>query len=388
MRLLIVSRLHLSYGGGGENWIQEVARRASKDAEVTVLTSTLGLGRFETEFDQLGSPVAYRTFRTLGATTLPNLAGQQELRAAVSRADVVYFSYTPGGLEVTMALLERLLDTPVIAGHHGVIRWPTFQRVDDGKTRAMFSLFGPRNVRLARGFAAHHVQNQSDGAELRRWGISRIHNIPAAVDCTSYPAKPLAEKFTILFLGTITYQKGVDLLYPLARKLDHLLPAYRLVVAGSGEDRASIESLTQLPRTEVVGFVNEQEKRNLLASAHVFVLPSRFESFGLAALESIASGTPVVGFNIPGPDSYLRNGVNGYLVTDLDEMAEKIAEVHEMWLSEKERYTGMRVAARAISARFDWSVVFPRLWDMFESVSGRSGETGVNREGAAQRAQS
>jgi glycosyltransferase involved in cell wall biosynthesis len=370
MRLVIVSRLHLSYRGGGENWIREVARQASVLSEVSVLTSTLGQGRFSTDLSQGGSKIDYQTFETLGSTTFPDRAGLRLLRSTISDGDVVYFSYTPGGLEVALAQFQGLLRVPVIAGHHGVIRWPKFQRVVDGKTRAMFSVLGPRNLRLSKGFAAHHVQNNADRAELNEHGIARVFVIPSGVDCGSYRARLLPRTFTVLFLGTITYQKGVDLLPELVSKLDKLLPNYRLVVAGTGEDIHSLEILKQHPRVDVTGFVDEERKRELLATAHAFVLPSRFESFGLAAMEALASGTPVVSFNIPGPDEFVRDGANGFLVNSLEEMSVRILELYQLWAANPDAYDRFRAAATLQAQLYDWSLVFPKLWGMINTVSG------------------
>jgi glycosyltransferase involved in cell wall biosynthesis len=69
---------------------------------------------------------------------------------------------------------------------------------------------------------------------------------------------------------------------------------------------------------------------NLLYSASdLMVNTSYFESFGLTALESIASGTPVVGFDSGGTRDIVKNGISGYLGADIQAIVDKILALYK-----------------------------------------------------------
>lgn len=161
----------------------------------------------------------------------------------------------------------------------------------------------------------------------------------------------------IVFLGRLEVaQKGLDLLL---QCVDLLEPAgAHLLLAGDGRDqRAVAERVRECgaqDRVTLLGRVDGDEKWRLLASAQVCVVPSRYETFGLSALESLACGTPVVGFEIP----CLRETVPrqaGQLVTpfDLREFRQALAEL----LADPGRCAEMGRAGRAYAASFSWGAV-------------------------------
>ena len=105
----------------------------------------------------------------------------------------------------------------------------------------------------------------------------------------------------------------------------------------------------------------------LLAGADLFLLPSQSESFGLSALEALASGTPVVGSKAGGLVEVVKEGVTGALreTGDVDAMASASIEI----LSDRERWQTMsRDAAADARARFSpvfcaFASAFARLAD-------------------------
>ena len=106
-------------------------------------------------------------------------------------------------------------------------------------------------------------------------------------------------------------------------------PPMRLVVAGDGPDRAGLRraaaELGVSDRVSFAGQLTRDELRTLYAGAHLFVLPSERESFGLAALEARAAGLPVVAMLASGARDFIRQGENGLLATDFAEMSRYIA---------------------------------------------------------------
>ena len=96
-------------------------------------------------------------------------------------------------------------------------------------------------------------------------------------------------------------------------------------------------------------------------------MPSRYEEFGLVALEALASGTPVIAFNSAGPSEFIENGSNGFLVKDVGEMAQKIIQMYELWVSQVKYKTIVNNCLHT-AKKFDWKVIVDRLGMMFEDV--------------------
>lgn len=123
------------------------------------------------------------------------------------------------------------------------------------------------------------------------------------------PPAPAARQ--IVYLGRLEIsQKGLDLLVSACRGLLATEDA-RLVLAGDGHEARAVRALAAASpdgdRIEFLGRVDGGEKWRLLAASQICVMPSRYETFGLVALEALACGTPVVGFDIES----LRDTVGG-----------------------------------------------------------------------------
>jgi N-acetyl-alpha-D-glucosaminyl L-malate synthase BshA len=122
------------------------------------------------------------------------------------------------------------------------------------------------------------------------------------------------------------------------------MPA-RLMLVGDGPDAPAAARLArQLGVLSDIEFLGEQDSViPLLSAADVFLLPSDQESFGLAALEAMACGVPVVASNAGGIPEVVEHEVSGFLHdrTALDEMAASVVRL----LSDRERWHRMSHAA-------------------------------------------
>jgi len=105
----------------------------------------------------------------------------------------------------------------------------------------------------------------------------------------------------------------------------------KLLFVGDGPERPAAENLCRdLNLCDDMRFVGKQEQmEEILAVADLFVLPSEYESFGLAALEAMAAGVPVISTNVGGLPEINVNGVTGYLnnVGDIAGMSQHAIEI-------------------------------------------------------------
>ncbi|MFT5133420.1 MAG: N-acetyl-alpha-D-glucosaminyl L-malate synthase BshA [Gammaproteobacteria bacterium] len=139
----------------------------------------------------------------------------------------------------------------------------------------------------------------------------------------------------------------------------------RLMLIGDGPEMASVwreaERLNLRDRIHVLS--NQDHVQPLLACSDVFLLPSEEESFGLAALEAMACGVPVVSYDVAALNGLISNGENGYRVPmgDTDAMAMKTLEL----VKDNEFRQHCRSQARESAKRFDAERVIPMYEELY-----------------------
>ncbi|CAA9234259.1 MAG: Glycogen synthase, ADP-glucose transglucosylase [uncultured Actinomycetospora sp.] len=120
---------------------------------------------------------------------------------------------------------------------------------------------------------------------------------------------------TLLYLGRLEWEKGVHDLVAALPAIRRAHPGTRLLVAGTGScsdwlaERARAARVRRSVR--LLGHVDDATLRDLLASADAAVLPSRYEPFGITALEAAAAGAPLVASRAGGLGEVVVDGVTG-----------------------------------------------------------------------------
>lgn len=145
------------------------------------------------------------------------------------------------------------------------------------------------------------------------------------------------------------------------------IPA-RLLLCGDGPDRAKAERLARdLQVCHKVKFIGKvRDAGSILQLSDLFLLPSETESFGLAALEAMAEGVPVISSNTGGIPEVNLHGVSGYLsnVGDVEDMAKHGIEI----LRDKDNLHNFRLAALARASEFKLEHILPSYEELYEAV--------------------
>ncbi len=242
--------------GGAERLVLELCRRSGVQSTVATV---MGLGPLEGAFRAAGIPllVGGRRPRAAGVEAMLRIA------RAAREVDVVH-SHLFGG-DTWGRVAARWAGRPVVSTEHNVDRDETWER---GVRRALAPL---STVTIA---VSEAVARSAHGRDIRV--------IPNGIDLARFGA-PWRGGGGVLAVGRRVPQKGFDVLADACRGL----PVR--VAGGGGYTAPGIEWLG--PRDDVPA---------LLAAASVLAVPSRWEGFGLAALEGMAAGVPVVASRVDG----------------------------------------------------------------------------------------
>jgi glycosyltransferase involved in cell wall biosynthesis len=161
----------------------------------------------------------------------------------------------------------------------------------------------------------------------------KVIEIPNGVDIEKFSGPVDAEAFRskwkvqpgerlITAVGRLTSQKGFDDLIKAYPEIRKAVPRSRLLLMGEGYMRGELESLAEAQQvrgsTTFAGFVSDADVVNALKVSDVVAVPSRFEPFGIVALEAMAGGSPLVVSKVGGLAEIVDDGVDGLEVQPND----------------------------------------------------------------------
>jgi len=193
--------------------------------------------------------------------------------------------------------------------------------------------------------------------------VRHDHPLPSCI-----PPLDCPEQHTLMHISNFRPVKRVgDVICVFARVAEAL--EARLILVGDGPEsccaRALAEKLGVLDRVRFVGVVDRVVP--LLRAANLLLLPSETESFGLVALEAMASGVPVIATDVGGLPEVVEHGVTGFLapVGDVEQMAADAIRI----LSDCELCQAFSVAARRRAVEhFDYHDIVPQYERVYERV--------------------
>ncbi len=279
--------------------------------------------------------------------------------------------------------LARQFNTP-----HAVM----FHTLGEVKNRARISEQEPRRRIVHERLAVRRADAVVTASEHERALLSRYYGareeqmvtIPCGIDLELFQPRDRAESRRelgldpaapiLLWVGRLEKLKGVDILIEALSQVE--VPGAQLLIVGGDDHAAELkqELVEQAAaagladRVRFEGAVPHDALPAYYSAADVCVMPSYYESFGLAAVEAMACGTPVVASRVGGLISTVTDGVTGYLIPW--RCPEPFAEKLEVLLRNPELRANFSRAARASVQKYRWSTValaMTRLYDRLEA---------------------
>lgn len=352
--------------GGAEIHLHEVfGRLAGRGHRVTLLCSGFRDGARRTVLDGI------RVHRTGGRHTF-GLTAPLYYRRVLGSDD---FDVVVEDLNKVPVFAPFWVSAPVVLLVHHLFGPAAFQEASIPFAAATWLLERP--VPLVFRDVPTVAVSESTARDLVERGISpeRIEVIPNGIDPERYRPDPGVSEYprpTVLYLGRLKRYKRVDLVLRAMALLRDRGVDCRLLVAGQGDHRQTLEALrTRLEledRVDFLGYVSEERKIELLRRSWVHALTSTKEGWGISNLEAAACATPTVASDTPGLRDSVRDGETGYLVPhgDVDALADRLGHVLRNEDARKELGRG----ARRFAEGFSWESIAAR-WEAFLE-SGRS----------------
>jgi len=176
------------------------------------------------------------------------------------------------------------------------------------------------------------------------------------------PDQPL-----IFFVGRLEWEKGPDLLVQAMPEVRKVFPNAKLILAGKGSYTDQIVALVHRlgleENVQVVGFISDQTRNEIYAVADVAVFPSRYEPFGIVALEAMAAGAPVIVGDVGGLSEVVEHGRTGLRVpNDPQAIAHAILQTLQHPDLAAER---ARKAQEVVRTRYSWETIADRVLDVY-----------------------
>jgi L-malate glycosyltransferase len=187
---------------------------------------------------------------------------------------------------------------------------------------------------------------------------------PMAGDAARRAFAPNGEPIVLHVSNFRPVKRPCDVVRTFARVREHV--DAKLLLVGDGPERHAVETLSRelgtRAHTHFLGKVTDVER--VYGLADVFVLPSETESFGLAALEAMAAGVPVVSTDRGGLSEVNVHGDTGFLspVGDVESLARHVLHI----LRDPDEHARLRAGARAQAERFRARTIVPRYEELYE----------------------
>ena len=197
----------------------------------------------------------------------------------------------------------------------------------------------------------------------------KLITIPNPVRLLSAP-QPL-DQAHVLFFGRLEEYKGIKCFLDLAARF----PQIRFIIAGDGSKRGFVtESIAARGMTNVFyrGMLNKTQLTGEIRTALCVVVPSLWpEAFGLAAVEALGEGVPVIASAIGGMLDTVADGIDGYLVPPGD--VEAMATVLRSWIENPAAAKKMGMAGHLrMSEEFSPALYYRRTLDVYHELIGKT----------------
>jgi glycosyltransferase involved in cell wall biosynthesis len=284
---------------------------------------------------------------------------------AERKPDIVHVQYmTPGVLSIIAARYagaRRIYATvhqPFSAWHNEVWKYllrasalmcDHFIAVSSGAELSWFGKCGEPdwsdNSSLPRHFTIHNAVD-----------VSRVEELVSSGKAINLKEKLNLESCYVFgYIGRLSHEKGVDILIEAFGRLATTYPDITVLVVGDGEQKELLDlrfhNELWWPKVKFAGAQTWENAMRHLSAMDAVIVPSRFEGFGLSAVEAMSASKPVIASDTGGLAEIIENGLSGILFKNED--VSELANMMEVVLKDEVKSKELSCNARLSAMEFD-----------------------------------
>jgi len=387
MRILQVIPTFSAYFGGPVAVVRLISKELAKKHDVIVYTTSaldkrrdFKHSQFKIEVD--GYQVIYfpRVIKFIGFNISPTMA--IALKKTISEFDIIHLHSWRQFQDLVVNYYAKKFKVPYVLQTHGSLPRIMAKK----KMKLIYDVFfGYRVLRDAYRVIA---VNKLEAEQYKTMGVpeKKIAIIPNTIDLSEYtnlPPKGLfkrkfkipEDKKVILYLGRLHRIKGLDFLVKAYAYLTRKISYKDAVLVLVGPDDGYLNELKDL--VQVLGISNSvlftgplygRDKLEAYVDSDVYVLPSRYEIWGITVLEAYACGKPVIASNVGGLRSLIINGKTGLLIEPGNIF--QLAKMIKFLLEDQKRAEDMGLNGKQfVKENFSIEKVISKLENVYRGMS-------------------
>ena len=287
------------------------------------------------------------------------------LRKLAREVDLVHLHF-PLPLGLGAVALKKLSRRPLVVTVHG-----------NADIYELPPAIAPLTTAVLRS-ADEIVSVSEDLAEHLKasFGVSSVTAVPNGVDTNLFQPRPHVptDELTLVSISRIVPRKNINVLIEAVRTLaERGEKRLRLLIAGTGPAEAEVARLAaSCPGATYLGFIDEDQKRDLLARADAFVQLSIREGLSIATLEAMACGVPCIVSDLPGVREPVIAGETGFLVADPESVPAVVATLERLLETRGELGRMREASRRSAEEKYSVRAMAEGYWRVYERVLGRA----------------
>ena len=356
------------FGGGAEVHLEELLRRLVKYGhEVTLLCSGWEdcLPEETIEGIRIVRIGNRYTFNWLVPGKLRSLLKEDNYDLLLEDINKIPF-YTPLFTKIkTLVIIPHLFATTVFHETNPILG--TYVYLAE---KPLVSIYKGRHFNVISESTAEDMIARGVPSE----DVSVIH---CGIDRDLYSHDPSVTKYdrpTILYLGRIKKYKSIQHLITAFSHVLKKLPEAQLMIVGAGDYlpqlKEQAQSLGLGDKVEFPGFVSKDNKVERMRRAHVAVLPSLKEGWGLTNIEANSVGTTVIAADVPGLKDSVRHDQTGLLYEygNIEQLTQSLFAI----LTDSQARERLEQGALEWAEKFNWDSAAMKFNELIEKVAGET----------------
>jgi glycosyltransferase involved in cell wall biosynthesis len=376
------------YTGGVERRINETTRRLVDKVDIIVYSGTKAGFKSSTVINEVNIVPLHSTDKKY---PLDNWTFNRTLAKTFFDADICEI-HNDSGYGLFKSLKKQTVRKPCIHTIHGVLAEEVTQAKLSGH-----ATFQGRVANYFMGYLARLEKKTAKEADLivtisnysfekiqAHYGVApdKIRIVSNGVDTEKYRPTENQTEFkrqfglketspVVLFVGNLIPRKGLTYLIEAAQQVVKTQSDTQFIIVGDGPLKAQlIDRLIAVKLLDNFTFISgltDDKLSAMYGCSDIFVLPSIQEGQGIVLLEALASGKPVVAFDIGGVNEIVINGETGLLASNRD--SEELAEALLRLLGNVELQKKMGLAGRRfVEGNFTWDICARKMFKTYQEA--------------------